>query len=394
VAVRTAFGATTNLASAAAAPQNFIDVDDTTGFARDDFLVIDDGVGPKEEYLRIQFVDGERLWFSSPQTPSYPPGLTHNHAAGAQVRKVQLASKVKGVDFALDPASGAITELTEFGAGNAVVVSYTSDFLLPRTYPLALNDSPDLDETWGEWSGKDLVSGTYRVELTGYVDLVFQSVGENNPYRAVSNPAGLDILVGSTSVTEPYSLISSGENCYACHQDMYFHDGIYRGFDTCIACHGTAGSEDRPRYVAANAPATAGVTVNFRTLLHQIHMGSKLVHASTFTTVSDGPAPYPDNFTLRTFDHVLFPAQSGGAAQCAKCHGATNDAWKTAALRDHPTQQGLPVREWRAVCAACHDSTGTQAHIATQTSGAGEEACVVCHDPGNLLSVETVHKTR
>jgi OmcA/MtrC family decaheme c-type cytochrome len=217
---------------------------------------------------------------------------------------------------------------------------------------------------------------------------------EINTYNLVSPPAVRDFLVGSATALEPYALISSGNNCYACHQDIWFHDGTYRGFDTCIVCHATAGSEDRPRYVAAGAPDTPGVTVNFRTLLHKVHMGKKLTNASTFTVIGSGPGDYPDNFTANTFDHILFPPMPGGATQCVKCHGATDTSWELPAPRDHPSEQGMPVLVWRAACVTCHDASSTDAHAAMYTTVAGVESCGDCHAPGGVENVELVHKPR
>lgn len=385
-------GASSTLASSASELQNFVDVADATGFARDDTIAIDDGVAGEEEYLKIQFVDGTRLWFSSPDSPNYAPGLRANHAAGASVMNVVLVPKFKNVNFSLDAAHGIITELTEFGAGNAVLVSYTSHFVMPSKVPLASNASPDLDETIGKWTGKSVAPGTYRLALAGTRAFNYIQFFESNLYNVDSPPAVRDFLVGGATTIEPYALISSSANCYACHQDIWFHDGLYRGFDTCIVCHATAGSEDRPRYVAAHAPSTPGVTVNFRSMLHKAHMGKNLADASTFTVVGSGPDPYPDNFTANTFEHIVYPAMPGGTTQCAKCHGATNTAWKVPAPRDHPTEQGKPVLVWRAACVTCHDAATTIAHADQFTSINGVESCADCHAPGASEGVELVHE--
>ncbi len=391
VRVRTGTGAGASaLASGAVPPQNFADVADASGFARDDFVVVDDGTAA-EEYGRIQLVDGSRLWFSSPSTSDYPPGLAKSHAAGASVKKVTLVQKLPGVDYTLNATTGSIVELSEFGAGNAVVVTYTTEFTMPSRHPLALNASPDLDETSGKWTGKSLVSGTYTLSISGYRKLSFDTPTETNTLYGASPPATKDFLVGSASTVVPYALISSPSNCYACHTDIWFHDGKYRGFETCISCHGQAGSEDLPRYVAANAPATSGVTVNFRTLLHQIHRGKLLANASTFEVVSAGSDPYPDNFVAASFAQYLFPAMPRGTAQCEKCHGAASTAWLAPSDRNHPTQQVAPVLEWRAVCGACHDKNSDVAHYLTQTGG-GLEACATCHGPGTQLGVELMHR--
>ena len=136
VFVRTATtGGASTLAASAAELQNFVDVLDATGFARDDFIVVDDGVPGEEEYLRIQLVDGQSAC-GSPRPRHRPtrPGCARRtrwvHPSCASV----LMPKFKNVNFSLDAATGTITELTEFGAGNAVLVSYTTHFVMPDKF--------------------------------------------------------------------------------------------------------------------------------------------------------------------------------------------------------------------------------------------------------------------
>jgi len=202
-----------------------------------------------------------------------------------------------------------------------------------------------------------------------------------------------DFRVGSPGTLEPYGLISSGSNCYNCHQDVEFHGAGRRSFDACVICHSTVGSEDRPQLVAANAPETDETTISFRTMLHKIHMGEDLANASTYTIVGYGSGAYPNNFGLSTFEEIVFPALPGGVRNCFKCHGDTNEAWKEPQPRDHPTEQGTPVARWKAVCGACHDSTDATAHIQVQTTPGGAESCGVCHGTNAEWSVERMHKS-
>ena len=389
-------GGSSVLSAGVTAPQNFIDVDDPTGFARNDNIVIADGGFAglvTEEYLKIQWVDANRLWFSSPYTSSHAPNVRFDHAAGTTVEEVTLTAKTEDVDYTLNASAGTITELVEFGDGAAVVVTYTADFVMPATYPIPFNDMPDLDETWGEWAGKSIADGTYTLGMWGYNSLTLDLHGESNSYRGAAEGQQLDFLVGSATTPEEYDLISSGgDTCLKCHDELRFHGGSRRGFKTCIMCHGTAGSEDRTRYVAANAPDTTGVSIKYSSMLHKIHMGEELANASTWTVVGFGSG-YPNNFSEHTYEHVGFPAMPGGVQRCAKCHGSS-DAWQSPADRAHPTEQGLPVVNWGSTCGSCHDSDAAQAHIATMTDGGGNEACVVCHGPGTDLNVELMHKTR
>lgn len=379
----------TTLAADAPADQNFIDVVAGGAFAADDVVVIDDASPMDEEYLRVQWVDGNRLWFASPAQSGYQPGLRMPHTAGVTVQVASLTMLTDGADYALDANAGTITETPELG-DVAVVVSYTSDFVMPASYALALNDSPDLDETSGKWTGKSIVDGTYTLNVWGYQNLSVDVFGEMTTYRGTSPPASRDFLVGSATTLEPYDLISGAANCYSCHQDLWFHGGGRRGFETCIACHGTAGAEDRPQYRAWGAPPTTGVQVGFREMLHKIHMGEELTNASSYTVVGFGSGGPPNNYSTHTYDEVVFPALPGGVRNCETCHGSSS-AWESPSNRDHPTEQGLPVRSWTLVCNSCHDSSSATAHINSQVS-AGMEACATCHDSGKEWSVEKMHK--
>ncbi|MHC4922084.1 MAG: multiheme c-type cytochrome, partial [Planctomycetota bacterium] len=394
VRVRTATLASSTLAAAAPALQNYVDLATGGGasFARDDFIVIDDGVVGKEEYLLIQWVEGDRLWFSSQYTRDYAPSLKFAHTLGATVTKVTLTLKTQNTDYSLNTTTGLITELIEFGTGNAVVVLYTSDFVMPAAYPGTLNESPGLGQDWSDWLGLSTLSGTYTLGIWGRRTFTVSVSTEDTSYNDASPPATIDFLVGDATTIVPNTRISSSSNCYLCHDDIQFHGGGRRGYETCLVCHGSGGTEDRPRYVAANAPATADVTIDFRTMLHKIHQGKDLDKALTYNVVGFGTG-YPDNFSNHMYDGVGFPVMPGGTKQCTYCHGASNTAWVKPAARVHPAET-TASRVWRAPCGSCHDSDEATAHINIYTP-MGVEACADCHDPGKpLVSVEQVHKAR
>lgn len=392
-------GAST-LVSATAPPANYIDVVDGSNFAHNELLVIDEGVVGFEEYLRIQHVDGNRIWFSSPYTGGYAVGPRVAHSAGAVVDEVLLPLDDDGDlvpidpgDYMLDQLNGVITETAEFGAGRAVIVSYTTDFVMPTSYPLPLNGSPDFGETWGTWSGMSVVDGTYRLSIYGRKSVTVNKWSESNSYRDLSQDPAYEFLVGdSITSLQPYDLIATGAACYKCHGELGFHGYGRGGYDTCLACHGTAGAEDRPQYVAANATATTRVGVDFRAMIHKIHMGKELTYASTYVVNGYGYS-YPNNFTPHMYDKVEFPVMSVGAMDCAQCHGSA-DAWTDPGDRSHPTEQVMPAREWRVVCNSCHDSSDEVAHTDVMTTGLGAESCGVCHGPGKELAVDVVHMIR
>jgi len=164
VLVRTATSLATTLTAPMKAMQNYADLASAAVYAVNDFVVLDDGTG-SEEYRRVTLIEGSRVWFSTPASYQLFSGVRYPHAQGATFAKVTMATKSLGTDFTLDSANGALTEVSEFGAGNAVVVTYTTDFVMPATYPNSPYDSTDLDESYGKWVGKPLSAGTYTMTI-------------------------------------------------------------------------------------------------------------------------------------------------------------------------------------------------------------------------------------
>jgi len=394
VAVRavTAGGASALLAPAGRR-QTFLDVGSAAGFARGDFVVVDDGVPGAEEYLRLARVEATRLWLGDPEALERGAGLRGAHAPGATVKEVELAPAVEGLHYALDPGTGTLTELAELGPGRAVLVSYTADYRLPADYPAPANDSPDLDDGDGEWTGKALVSGTYVASLSAGRDVTFFAGNTPSVYRATSPAATRAVLVGDATEPAPYTRIADGAACNACHQELQYHDS-FRGFDTCILCHGASGTEDRSRSAAASAPETPGVSVQFRTLVHKIHRGREGGDPD-YRVVGAGPSPFPDDFRVHAYtDFSPLPAFPGRTLQCARCHGAGNTAALLPSTREHPVVQLHPLQVWRPVCSGCHDSEAVIAHLDSNTAPNGAEACVICHDRGEFEDALLAHGIR
>ncbi|MFO1053098.1 MAG: cytochrome c3 family protein [Planctomycetota bacterium] len=379
-------GGNTTLTAASNGPAYWIEVANVANLARNDWVVIDGGVAGTAEIAQITGITGNRLWFVSPT-------LSKNHAVGATVQEVTVATKTRTTDYTVAAATGGITEVTEFGAGNWVFCSYTTDYVVPSVFPLPLTDpSPDLDETVGNWAGKPLVDGTYAVTLWGRRDLVLNLYNETQTYRSVTVAQRTELLVGSATTLEPYALIDSGETCNACHKDVAFHGGSRRGFVACIACHGTSGGGDRPQYIAPNAPATDQTTWNFRQFLHRLHMGDELNYASTSWFVRSANTAWPNNYVVSEFAEIGFPVMPSGVKNCAACHGENNTAWHEPSSRNHPTMQGMPVKSWNVVCGACHDSDAARGHISSNTGSNGYEGCATCHGEGREWPVQLVHK--
>jgi OmcA/MtrC family decaheme c-type cytochrome len=278
-----------------------------------------------------------------------------------------------------------------------VLVSYTGDWQLPSLYPPELNDTPQLDDSVGKWAGKSIVAGTYTVGVWAAYSWSYSLNGYTNSYKILSQAVNESFLVGGATTITPYPFVTSATNCEACHNDVWFHGGSRKNFDTCVLCHGTAGSQDRPSYVAANQTGPPGVLINFRNMLHKIHMGSSLTFASTYEVIGFGSAPYPNNFGVSTFGDIIFPSTPNGVRECDKCHGLPNpqsptQVWDVPSDRSHPTEQVNPMARYQVVCLSCHDSNDVAAHYGLNSSPTGQEACLTCHgQPGATYFTGVVH---
>ncbi|MBK8099016.1 MAG: hypothetical protein IPK26_18065 [Planctomycetes bacterium] len=392
VFLRTATGTGTTLAANAPALQNYIDVAAGTGanFTNGGYLVLEDLVAGRREFIRVQWIEGDRLWFSSQYRPDFPPRLTRPHAMGATVHPITVAT-VAAANYSLDRLAGNFTETTEFGTGE-VLCSYTADFVIPSAFPGSLNESPELDDSWGDWTGLALPSGTYTFGLYGArsVNVVTPApVGtatETTGYTEGGRAATRNLLFGNATSETAVHRIDGSQSCNACHVDIQFHGGSRRGYETCILCHGTAGAEDAAKYTYPTATTTESTTVDFRTMLHKIHHGKELAAGANYVVIGNGG-------TGHTYEMVGFPYMPGGTGDCASCHGKNNTAWAVPAERNHPAALH-PTRAWRAACGSCHDSSAETAHIDANTSPAGAEACAICHGEGEDKDVRAVHIIR
>lgn len=360
--LRTGVGASGTLASAARVTANFVDLQagEGAGFGNGDYIVIEDELPDRREYMRVQWVEGDRLWFGSRFRFTYKPNLLLEHPAGATVQEVTTA-EIPAASWSLVRETGTFTELTEFGAGE-VLASYTAPFLVPSVYPGALDDSPQRGENWGDWTGLPVLDGTYTIDLHGGRNFTHSPYGEPTTYTQGAHPTKAQLLFGSATTIELVERVTGASACNACHDDLAFHGGNRRGFDSCIQCHGSAGTENTQPYENQTPASGPIASLEFRNFLHSAHQG-------------------------------IFPVIPGGVRDCAACHGSTNTAWKLPAPRVHPDQE-VPTRAWYISCASCHDSDAAVAHIEVNTSPSGLESCAVCHGEGKEASVDRSHFNR
>jgi OmcA/MtrC family decaheme c-type cytochrome len=279
---------------------------------------------------------------------------------------------------------------------------YTQTFTFPATYPASLNASGDIGATSGDWEGFEVVPGTYTAGLWGARSVTLFRGGVSTSYTIGSPPANGSFLVENATdfpgvvpdEIEEDTIISSSQNCETCHDIILFHGGARRGYETCVLCHTIPGAEDRPQSVAANAPATTGVSIDFRTMLHKIHQGAELENAETYQVVGFGSAAAPNNFTTHTYEHVGFPAMPSGTKDCETCHGRGTTAWQEPQDRSHSLHAAEEALVWSIACGSCHDSDLAQAHIESNITADGVETCSLCHAPDREFNAAIEHKIR
>jgi predicted CXXCH cytochrome family protein len=153
------------------------------------------------------------------------------------------------------------------------------------------------------------------------------------------------------------------ESCNACHFDLKLHGNNRLSVEYCATCHNPQATDVSRRPAGAGDPET----VNFSVMIHKIHRGS---HLSGDYTV------YGFGGTAHDFTNVHFP---GNLADCSTCHKTGSG---TTPYHLEPSGE---------MCASCHDSDATQAHIQVNTAPGGLESCSVCHAAGKELGVDKVH---
>lgn len=356
--LRTGVGNSSTLASAAVATQNYIDVATGQGslFTNGAYIVIDDLNGARE-YMRVVWVNGDRLWFNSKFRQTYKANLLNAHNAGATVQVV-TTSAIPTNSYTLNATTGEITETVEFGNGE-VLASYMTSFKVPTLFPGSLVDGPEKGENWGDWTGLPVLDGTYILDFHGARSFSTSPAGEATSYTEGALSTRELLLFGAATVTETFERVVGASACNKCHEDLAFHGGSRRGYDACISCHGTAGAELTQGYETLSVPTGPIASVEFRNFLHSAH-------------------------------EEVFTSMPAGVKNCSVCHGDSNEVWKAPFERVHPSAT-TQTRAWYVACSSCHDSNAQVAHMDVNTAPDGAESCAVCHGEGAEYEVTKGH---
>jgi OmcA/MtrC family decaheme c-type cytochrome len=207
--------------------------------------------------------------------------------------------------------------------------------------------------------------------------------------------ATFDLHTYDTAVTvadpDPRGLVATAA-CNQCHQRLAAHGGRRLDVPFCVTCHNANSFDNLLPTAQRNAPDPYNGTVDFKRVLHKVHMGKNLP-----SVLAGG------KFTFHgvDFSDVSFPQMSSNSTSdpgnCTACHVLTS------------ANEDDPANNWRnkpsrVACAACHDdiifeNTQTPPAGFTLHSGgpqADDNRCAECHtsDPAAEdvdAPVSTVH---
>ncbi len=220
-------------------------------------------------------------------------------------------------------------------------------------------------------------SYVFETNLQAVVTPISVSYDADASHRVAIQISGGGIPVANASYDwQPSTGLTSGivtremvstESCNSCHGELALHGGGRKDIAYCVTCH-------NPGTIDANS----GNTVDFKVMVHKIHMGMDL------PSVGAGGEYAIWGFRDRKHDYsdVVFPQD---VRNCRNCHDESNAAT--------PDAENWMLYPTAASCGSCHDDvnfeTGTN-HVAGARSDA---ECSTCHVGGtnNQLAVDYVH---
>ena len=158
-------------------------------------------------------------------------------------------------------------------------------------------------------------------------------------------------------MTDTWDVISNAA-CNTCHDPLSAHGGSRQDVKLCVTCHSPQTTDP-----------DSGHTVDFKVMIHKIHMGSSLpsVEAGTPYVI------YGNNNSANDFSGVVFPQDIRNCTTCHGTPGSSNYTTQGANWFTFPT---------RAACQSCHDdvnfATGENHPAGAQ---ADDSRCASCHRP-------------
>ena len=329
-------------------------------------------------------------YLAMPAEPEPPPAPeTRVRGVNFEILEAEgLPSQSPSVRFTIRDDAGATIAPSELAALALIVGGPTTDYRwMIREDARRAEPLPDGSARY-VFNGRlpADAAGTFAAGIEGYLQY---APGVAGP-EAVRD-TGFNVVkyfgVTDASPVPPPSIVRV-ESCNQCHGTLALHGGMRRNTELCVICH-NVNQTDQDKRATASGPMPPE-SVLFRNLIHRIHTGEDLVEP--FVVYGGSPAnPQPINLGAV---HP-FPRDR---ANCVVCHEPGTFTITRALEQKSPMTamfEGQSVRQVAPVtsaCVGCHDGPRTQAHVASQTSPQGVEACATCHGAGRPFSVSTVHR--
>ncbi|HTR01971.1 MAG TPA: OmcA/MtrC family decaheme c-type cytochrome [Thermoanaerobaculia bacterium] len=315
----------------------------------------------------------KEYWLSADEFGYVRPGLAvtvNSIHFDSGLHAVVDVSYTDGLGVALDRAGvltpGAISMsfvLAWWDPGSRNYTAYTTRV---QTAPNGNSATQAAADSGGTWTDLDIGHSvyTFKTALPAGYDATATTTLGIYATRDTSDLLGKDyyanveqdFVPNGSPVTQSWDMISNAA-CNTCHDPLSAHGGSRQDVKLCVLCHSPQTTD----------PDT-GNTVDFKVMVHKIHMGSSLPSVEAGT-------PYViigNSQSVHDFSTVVFPQD---IRNCATCHEGPT-----------PPTQGPNWYTYpgRAACQSCHDdvnfTTGENHPAGPQPN---DNQCASCHIPTN-----------
>ena len=235
-------------------------------------------------------------------------------------------------------------------------------------------------------------SGTYTVGLEGYLQPASTRYAAHNPT--------LEFAV--TGAPVPRRQIVDVGKCNGCHFSLSAHGGSRNDPRYCVMCHNTALQNNRVTLLQGSS--VLAFTLDFRSMIHKIHMGENLANGYAIGTSDFSGVRYPraiddcnachtsQNWTLPMANSIAYAPSQQSLYTCADPNPVAGTPCSVQpGATTPPPSTPQPLQPQTSVCTSCHDATYTLAHAQVNTTLLGVESCATCHGPGMDWDVVKVH---